>query len=129
MNGFRGKIFSIYGKNGAIKYITHLDKFSYFPKHYNFHETMLYSQYPFENFQVEISVLSYNLKYSDEMTVSQNNFNIYESPRFKRWLMSEISNLRLLYKWKLQGSPIILKKNLLFYHNFSQSYEYFHTSK
>ena len=31
----------------------------------------------------------------------------YESPRFKRWLMSEISNLRLLYKWKLQGSPII----------------------
>ena len=65
---------SIYGKNGAIKYITHLDKFSYFPKHYNFHEIMLYSQYPFENFQVEICVLSNNLN-SDEMTVSQNNFN------------------------------------------------------
>ena len=70
-----GERYSIYGKNGAIKYITHLDKFSYFPKHYNFHETMLYSQYPFENFQVEICVLSYNLKYSDEMTVSQNNFD------------------------------------------------------
>ena len=69
-----GERYSIYGKNGAIKYITHLDKFSYFLKH-NFHETMLYSQYPFENFQVEICVLSYNLKYSDEMTVSQNNFN------------------------------------------------------
>ena len=40
MNGFRRKIL-IYGKNGAIKYITHLDKFSYFPKHYNFHEIML----------------------------------------------------------------------------------------
>ena len=26
-----------------------LDKFSYFPKHYNFHEIMLYSQYPSEN--------------------------------------------------------------------------------
>ena len=36
---------------------------------------MLYSQYLFENFQFEICVLSYNLKYSDEMTVSQNNFN------------------------------------------------------
>ena len=70
-----GERYSIYGKNGAIKYITHLDKLSYFPKHYNCHETMLYSQYPFENFQVEICVLSYNLKYSDEMTVSQNNFN------------------------------------------------------
>ena len=70
-----GERYSIYEKHGAIKYITHLDKFSYFPKHYNFHETMLYSQYPFENFQVEICVLSYNLKYSDEMTVSQNNFN------------------------------------------------------
>ena len=44
-----GERYSIYEKNGAIKYITHLDKFSYF--------------------------LSYNLKYSDEMTVSQNNFN------------------------------------------------------
>ena len=85
MNGFRGKIFSIYGKNCAIKYITHLDKFSYFPKHYNFHETMLYSQYPFENFQVKISVLSYNLKYSDEMTVSQNNFNIF----FERKILLE----------------------------------------
>ena len=53
---------SIDGKNGAIKYITHLDKFSYFPKHHNFHEIMLYSQYPSENFQVEISVLSNNLK-------------------------------------------------------------------
>ena len=53
---------SIYGKNGAIKYITHLDKFSYFPKHYNFHEIMLYSQCPSENFQVEICVLSNNLK-------------------------------------------------------------------
>ena len=31
---------SIDGKNGAIKYITHLDKFSYFPKHHNFHEIM-----------------------------------------------------------------------------------------
>ena len=72
-----GERYSIYGKNDAIKYITHLDKFSYFefPKHNNFHETMLYSQYPFENFQVEICALSYNLKYSDEMTVSQNNFN------------------------------------------------------
>ena len=39
-----GERYSTYGKNGAIKYITHLDKFSYFPKHYNFHETMLYSQ-------------------------------------------------------------------------------------
>ena len=45
MNGFRRKI-SIYGKSGAIKYITHLDKFSYFPKHYNFHEIILYSPYP-----------------------------------------------------------------------------------
>ena len=55
---FFGERYSIYGKNGAIKkYITHLDKlikFSYFPKHYNFHEIMLYSQYPSENFQVEI---------------------------------------------------------------------------
>ena len=56
------KRYSIYGKNGAIEYITHLDKFSYFPKQYNFHEIMLYSQYPFENFQVEICVLSNNLK-------------------------------------------------------------------
>ena len=40
-----GERYSIYGKNGAIKYITHLDKFPYFPKHYNFHEIMLYSQY------------------------------------------------------------------------------------
>ena len=74
---FGERYFRFMEKNGAIKYIrsTHLDKFSYFPKHYNFHETMLYSQYPFENFQVEICVLSYNLKYSDEMTVSQNNFN------------------------------------------------------
>ena len=38
------------------------------------HEIMLYSQYPSKNFQVEICVLS-NLKYSDEMTVSQDNFN------------------------------------------------------
>ena len=44
------------------KMITHLDKFSYFPKHYNFHEIMLNSQYPSENFQVEICVLSNNLK-------------------------------------------------------------------
>ena len=66
---------SIYGKNGAIKYVTHLDKFSYFPKHYNFHEIMLYSQFSTENFQVEICVLSNNLKNFDEMTVSQNNFN------------------------------------------------------
>ena len=56
-NGFR-----VYGKKGAIKYITHLDKFSYFPKHYNFHEIMLYSQCPSEIFQVEICVLSNNLK-------------------------------------------------------------------
>ena len=49
-------------KNGVIKYITHLGKFSYFPKHYNFYEIMLYSQYPSENFQVEICVLSNNLK-------------------------------------------------------------------
>ena len=54
--------YSIYGKNGAIKYITYLDKFSYFPKHYNFYEIMLYSQYPSESFQVEICVLSNNLK-------------------------------------------------------------------
>ena len=68
-----GERYSIYGKNGAIKYITHLDKFSYFPKHYNFHEIMLYFQYPSENFQVEMCVLSN--RYFDEMTVSQNNFN------------------------------------------------------
>ena len=37
---------------------------------------MLYSQYPSENFQVEICVLLNNLKYSDEMKVSQNNFNL-----------------------------------------------------
>ena len=61
MNGFRRKM-SIYGKNGAIKYITHLDNFSYFPKHYNFHEIMLYSPYPSENFQVEICILSNTLK-------------------------------------------------------------------
>ena len=62
---FFGKRYSIYGKNGAIKYMTYLDKlikFSYFPKHYNFHEIMLYSQYPSKNFQVEICVLSKNLK-------------------------------------------------------------------
>ena len=53
-----GERYSIYGKNGAIKYITHFDKFSHFPKHCNFHEIMLYSQYPSENFQVEICVLS-----------------------------------------------------------------------
>ena len=56
MDGFRRDIRFI-EKNGAIKYITHLDKFSYFPKHYNFHEIMFYSQYPSENFQVEICVL------------------------------------------------------------------------
>ena len=57
MNGFvelstqyRRKIFDLW-KNGAIKYITHLDKFSYFPKHYNFHEITLYSQYPSKNFK------------------------------------------------------------------------------
>ena len=61
LNGFRRNIFDLW-KNGAIKYITHLDKFSYFPKHYNFHEVILYSQYPSENFQVEIFVLSNNLK-------------------------------------------------------------------
>ena len=61
MNGFQQKIFDLW-KNGAIEYITHLDKFSYFPKQYNFHEIMLYSQYPSENFQVEICVLSNNLK-------------------------------------------------------------------
>ena len=33
-----GERHSIYGGNGAIRYITHLDKFSYFQKHYNFHE-------------------------------------------------------------------------------------------
>ena len=33
-----------------------------FQKHYNFHEIMLYSQYPSENFQDEICVLSNNLK-------------------------------------------------------------------
>ena len=44
-----GERYSIYGKNSAIKYITHLDKFSYFPKYYNFHEIMLHSQYPSEN--------------------------------------------------------------------------------
>ena len=43
-------------KNGAIKYITHLDKFSYFRKHYNFHEIM-YSQYSSKNFQVEMCSL------------------------------------------------------------------------
>ena len=57
-----GERYSIYGKNGAIKYIIHLDKFSYFPKHYNFQEIMLYSQYPSENFQVKVCVLSKNLK-------------------------------------------------------------------
>ena len=62
MNMVFGERYSIYGKNGAIKYIAHLDKFSYFPKHYNFHEIVLYSQYPTENFQVEICVLSNNLK-------------------------------------------------------------------
>ena len=48
-NGFQQKTFDLW-KNGAIKYITHLDKFLYFPKHYNFNEIMLYSQYPSENF-------------------------------------------------------------------------------
>ena len=60
-NGFQRKTFDLW-KNGAIKYITHLDKFSYFPKQYNFNEIMLYSQYPSENFLVEICVLSNNLK-------------------------------------------------------------------
>ena len=55
-----GERYSIYGKSGAIKYITHLDKFSYFPKQFNFHEIMLYSQYPSENFKVEICALSQN---------------------------------------------------------------------
>ena len=63
-----GERYSTYGKNGVIKYITHLDKFSYFPKHYNFHETMLYSQYLSENFQVEICVLSNNMKRDDSVT-------------------------------------------------------------
>ena len=62
MNGFRQKIFDLWKKNSAIKYITHLDKFSYFPKQYNFHEIMLYSPYPSENFQFEICILSNNLK-------------------------------------------------------------------
>ena len=56
-NGFQRKTFDLW-KNGAIKHITHLDKFSYFPKHYNFHEILLHSQYPSENFQIEICVLS-----------------------------------------------------------------------
>ena len=38
-NGFQRKTFDLW-KNGAIKYITHLDKFSYFPKHCNFNEIM-----------------------------------------------------------------------------------------
>ena len=54
-----GERYSIYGKNGAIKYITHLDTFSYFPRHYHFHEIiLLHSQYPSKNFQVDICVLS-----------------------------------------------------------------------
>ena len=69
-----GERSSIYRKNGAIKYITHLDKLSYFPKHYNFHEIMLYSQYPFENFKLKFVFSQTTWKYSDEMTVSQNNF-------------------------------------------------------
>ena len=72
MNGFRQKIFDLW-KNGAIKYITHLDKFSYFPKHYNFHEIMLYSQYPSENFQVEICVLS---RWQESWPYFDNNTNI-----------------------------------------------------
>ena len=67
--------YSIYGKNGAIKYITHLDKFSYFPKHYNFHDIMLYSQYPPKTFKSKFVFSQTTGKYSDEMTVSQNNFN------------------------------------------------------
>ena len=47
MNGFQRKIFHFW-KNGAIKYITHLDKFSYPPKHYNFHKIMLYSLNPLQ---------------------------------------------------------------------------------
>ena len=57
-----GERYLIYGKNGTIRYITHLDKISHFPKYYNFHEIMLYSPYPSEIFQVEICVLSNNLK-------------------------------------------------------------------
>ena len=37
---FFGERYLIYGKNGAIKYVTYLDKlfkFSYFQKNYNFH--------------------------------------------------------------------------------------------
>ena len=41
MNGFQQKDIRFMDKNGAIEYITHLDKFSYFPKQYNFHEIML----------------------------------------------------------------------------------------
>ena len=50
---FSAKDISFMEKNGAIKYITHLDKFSYFPKHYNFHEIMLYSQCLSKNYEVE----------------------------------------------------------------------------
>ena len=36
---------------------------------------MLYSQYPSENFQVEISIPSKQLENSDEMNVSHNKFS------------------------------------------------------
>ena len=48
-NGFQRKTFDLW-KNGAIKYM------------YNFNEIMLYSQYPSENFLLEICVISNNLK-------------------------------------------------------------------
>ena len=72
MNGFRRKTFHLW-KNGAIKYITHLEKLSYFPKLYNFREIMLFSQYPSENLLVELYVLSNNLettiKYSQKLSI------------------------------------------------------------
>ena len=76
--------YSIYRKNGAIKYITHLDKFSYFPKHYNFNEIMLYSQYPSENFLKLKFVFSQTSSIGhawlefrqDEMCYTEHNFQV-----------------------------------------------------
>ena len=53
----------------SIYIYTYLDKFSCFPKHYNFHEIMLYSQYPSKNFQVEICVLSNNSNSAQKLSI------------------------------------------------------------
>ena len=57
---FRRKIFDLWKKMEQLSTL-HINS-HIFPKHYNFHEIMLYSQYPSENFQAEICVLSNNLK-------------------------------------------------------------------